>query len=194
MTDQQILEGILQGGRRESESIVYLYETNARKIRSFLLSKASTATSKEPDDIIWEGLEALVLNVKMRKFEIRESSSLAAYYTEICKRLWYKHLDSEKARVLRQSIYMENEVMQIPDVSVLISQKETWDSYLVLFDKLGKNCKRIIQMTFILGYKVGDLAKKLIQEGLYENEQVVRNAKNKCLKKAMEIMNARDGK
>lgn len=37
-------------------------------------------------------------------------------------------------------------------------------------------------MVFGLGYSIKEMAKELVDEGLYENEQVVRNAKSKCLK------------
>ena len=64
----------------------------------------------------------------------------------------------------------------------MISESETWNRYLEIFEQIGKNCKRILQMVYGLGYSIKEMANVLVEEGLYENEQVVRNAKSKCLK------------
>lgn len=93
-----------------------------------------------------------------------------------------KYISSEEARSMREMSYgADNEYID-QDVSVMISESETWNHYLEIFEQIGKNCKRILQMVYGLGYSIKEMANVLVEEGLYENEQVVRNAKSKCLK------------
>lgn len=183
MTDLEIVNGIKEGGVAGSKAIGFLYEQNKFEINSFLEKWKSQECAKEPNDIIWEGMEALVNNIINGKYQIQEGIYLKTYLKSILKNLWFKHLSSEKARMGRQHAYHQgNEGLEM-DVSEILAEKEIWDAYLAVFEKVGKNCKRILQMFFGLGYSIKELAQQLMKEGLYENEQVVRNAKSKCLKR-----------
>lgn len=183
MIDSEIVNGIKEGGGAERKAIGFLYEQNKFEINSFLEKWKSQECAKEPNDIIWEGMEAMVNNIKSGKYQIHEGIYLKTYLKSILKNLWFKHLSSEKARMGRQHAYHQgNEGLEM-DVSEILAEKEIWDGYLAIFEKAGKNCKRILQMVYGLGYGIKELAEELIDEGLYENEQVVRNAKSRCLKK-----------
>lgn len=184
------MEGINKGGIAESKAIGLLYDTNKSEILAFINRINSKEGAKEPEDIVWEGMEALVNNIKAGKYQIQKDIPLKAYLKSILKNLWLKNLSSENARSARQEVYFEGNNTTEIDVSEIITEKETWDKYLAIFDKVGKNCKKILQMVFGLGYSIKDLAQKLIEEGLYDNEQVVRNAKSKCLKRVTEELTA----
>ncbi|UBM58197.1 hypothetical protein LAG90_15430 [Marinilongibacter aquaticus] len=183
MTDSELVEAILKGGIDQNKAIEFLYESSRGQIVSFLEKARSVESSKEPEDVIWEGMEALVGNILEGKFEKRPGTSIQGYFATIVKNIWYKHLSSEKARNNRQNIYGEEMDGAEDDVSSLIAEHETWNEYLATFDLAGKNCKRILQMVYGLGYTIKETAEELVAEGLYDNEQVVRNAKSKCLKK-----------
>jgi RNA polymerase sigma factor (sigma-70 family) len=186
LTDLEIVNGIKSGGVAENKAIALLYEQNKGEINGFLEKWRHQESAKEPNDIIWEGLEPLVNNIKNGKYQIQQGIYLKTYLKSILKNLWFKHLSSEKARMGRQHAYYEgNEGIEM-DVSEILAEKEIWDGYLAIFEKVGKNCKRILQMVYGLGYGIKELAQELIDEGLYGNEQVVRNAKSKCLKKVSE--------
>jgi DNA-directed RNA polymerase specialized sigma24 family protein len=184
-SDSLIVEGILAGGLAESKAIEALYNQNKSFFLRLLNEPLRLEQSKLPDDIIWEAIEAFVWNVKDAKYTPQESVPVAAYVRAIAKNLLLKYLSSENARRNRQGIYFEENDEVVADVSVAIVEKEKWDKYLEIFENAGKNCKRILQMVYGLGYSIKDLAEELISEGLFENEQVVRNAKSKCLKKVL---------
>jgi RNA polymerase sigma factor (sigma-70 family) len=183
--DSLIVEGILAGGLAESKAIEALYNQNKSFFLKLLNEPLRLEKSKLPEDIIWEAIEAFVWNVKDGKYTPQGSVPLAAYVRAIAKNLLLKYLSSENSRGNRQGIYLEENDEVEADVSEAIVEKEKWDKYLEIFEKAGKNCKRILQMVYGLGYSMKDLAEELISEGLFENEQVVRNAKSKCLKKVL---------
>jgi RNA polymerase sigma factor (sigma-70 family) len=183
--DSLIVEGILAGGLAESKAIEALYNQNKSFFLKLLNEPLRLEKSKLPEDIIWEAIEAFVWNVKDGKYTPQGNVPLAAYVRAIAKNLLLKYLSSENSRGNRQGIYLEENDEVEADVSEAIVEKEKWDKYLEIFEKAGKNCKRILQMVYGLGYSMKDLAEELISEGLFENEQVVRNAKSKCLKKVL---------
>lgn len=185
MSDDLIVEGILSGGYSESKAIGALYDQNKSFFLKVLNEPLRLEKSKQPEDIIWEAIEAFVWNVKDGKYKIQENIPIAMYVRVIAKNLLLKYLSSENARGIRQSTYLEEIDASLGDASEAIVEKEKWDKYLRIFENAGKNCKRILQMVYGLGYSINEMAKELIEEGIFENEQVVRNAKSKCLKKVM---------
>lgn len=183
--DQEIINGILNGGLEESKAIEALYDQNYSFFLSVLREPFRLEKSKTPDDIIWEAIESFVWNVKDEKYVYQENVSLAVYVKAIAKNLLLKYISSENARGNRQGIYIEDDQKYDQDVSEILIEKEKWDAYLEIFENAGKNCKRILQMVYGLGYGIKEMAIALINEGLFENEQVVRNAKSKCLKRVL---------
>ena len=161
---------------------MYIYKKNKSLLLTILRSSFRNERSKTPDDIIWETIEVFVNNVISGKFSIQENKTISAYIGKIAKNLMIKYLDSEDARGIREIHFGEEAETLEDDVSVAIAEQESWNNYLEIFEKIGKNCKRILQMVYGLGYSIKEMAKELVDEGLYENEQVVRNAKSKCLK------------
>lgn len=188
LTDTEIISSIRKGGNAENKAIEAIYEQNKSIILGFLAQRTNTEYAKDSEDILWEAMEALVLNIRNERYNVQDGVSLTGYFKSICKNLLLKALDSEHSRVNRQSIYAGFEDEIIPDVSAELIEKETWNAYVELFEKAGKNCRRILEMSFADGMKINEVAKTLITEGLYDNEQTVRNAKSKCLKKMKEMM------
>jgi RNA polymerase sigma factor (sigma-70 family) len=188
LSDAEILELLNRGGHYVSKAIEALYDQNKSLLQSILKSSFKSEKSKTSEDIIWETMEAFINNVNKGSFSLQEGISIAAYLRVISKNLMLKYVSSENARSLRQNSFsMEIEESEL-DVSHLIIEHEKWETYLQIFEKAGKNCKRILQMVYGLGYSIKELAKELIEEGIFENEQVVRNAKSKCLKNVLNLI------
>ena len=72
------------------------------------------------------------------------------------------------------------------DVSHYIANREQKAQLMGIVDSLGETCKKIL-----LAFYFDNLAMKDILQNLqYENEQVVRNKKYKCLKQLEQMMTA----
>ncbi len=185
-SDHEIIQGILSGGRAEEDAIGALYDNLHSVLSRYVSNKSSKTYAKEPEDIIWESIEAMVNNVKEGKYQPQSGTNIEAYIKMICKNLWHKYLASETAREGRQEQYVGFDFEDIDlDISQTIAQKETWDGYLSIFERVGKNCKELLSLTFADDMPMNELAKMMVATGKYENEQTVRNAKSKCLKKVL---------
>ena len=70
------------------------------------------------------------------------------------------------------------------DVSHYIANREIKAQLMKIVEGLGDNCKKIL-----LAFYFDNLAiKEILQNLQYENEQVVRNKKYKCLKQLEQLM------
>jgi RNA polymerase sigma factor (sigma-70 family) len=188
-TDEAIVEGILTGERKEHESLVALYKKFHVSLERFITHRSSGRDyAKQPDDIIWEAIEAFVVNVKKGSYSQNEAN-LETYLKSICKNLWFRYISSESSRDERQNKYMTEWDELDEDVSQTMIEQENWEHYINLVSKAGKNCRQILDMRLIDGFSMQEISQKLIADGVFENDQTVRNTKSKCLKKIMDMIN-----
>jgi len=183
-TDEQIVRGILTGGRERDKAIGAIYDQNRSFLMKFLSNRSNTKDYvKQPEDIIWESVEAVVHNIIEARYSHQPDKPLSAYLTTVCKNLWHKFLSQESNREARQDAFGQETDYEEPDVSVLLAEKEKWDTYLAIFDKAGKNCKQIFTLWLVEGMSGKEIAEVMMAAGKLKSEQSVRNAKSDCLEK-----------
>lgn len=188
-SDETIVSGIQEGGRREHDALVALYNKFRSPLERFINHRSSGRDyAKEPEDIIWETIEAFVVNVKKGSYSIGDAT-LETYLTSICKNLWFRYVSSEASRDERNSKYMTDWNELDDDVSETLINKENWEFYTHVVSQAGKNCRQILDMRLIDGLSMQEISQKLIANGTFENDQTVRNTKSKCLKKIMDMIN-----
>lgn len=188
-TDEAIVEGILTGERKEHEALVALYKKFHISLERFINHRSSGRDyAKQPEDIIWETIEAFVVNVKKGSFSIKDAA-LETYLKSICKNLWFRYISSENARDERQNKYMNDWEELDDNVSSTMIDQENWEHYIELVSNAGKNCRQILDLRLVDGFSMQEISQKLISEGVFENDQTVRNTKSKCLKKMMSMLN-----
>ena len=187
-SDESIVEGILVGGRKEHEALVALYKKFHVSLERFIIHRSTGRDyAKQPEDIIWEAIEAFVVNVKKGTFTLKDAT-LETYLKSICKNLWFRYISQEASREERQNRYMAEWDKLEDDVSDMLIEKENWEHYINLVSKLGKNCRQILDMRLVEGLSMQEISQRLIANGTFENDQTVRNAKSKCLKKIMDMI------
>ncbi|MCU0325176.1 MAG: sigma-70 family RNA polymerase sigma factor [Spirosomaceae bacterium] len=188
-SDKQIVEGILGDSRSRNASLTALYEQNRTFLIKFLQNKGhQQGFVREPEDIIWEAMTALLNNILDGKYQVNSSVPLSGYLTAICRNLWHKYLDQEQNRQERQFNFIEESQQTEPDITQILSNQQKWERYLEIFEKAGKNCKQIFTLWLVNGMDNKEIAEIMMQEGKLKNEQVVRNAKSDCLKKVTEML------
>ena len=70
------------------------------------------------------------------------------------------------------------------DVSHFIAGREAKAQVLQLVGQIGETCKKILLMFYYENLSIGEILENLH----YENEQVVRNKKYKCLKQLEQMI------
>jgi RNA polymerase sigma factor (sigma-70 family) len=189
LSDEAIIEGILMGGRKEHEALIALYNKFHVSLERFITHRSSGRDyAKQPEDIIWETIEAFVVNIKKGSYTSTEAS-LETYLKSICKNLWFRYISSESSRDERQNKYMSDWDELDDNVSNTLIDQQNWEYYINLVSKAGKNCRQILDMRLIDGFSMQEISQKLIAEGVFENDQTVRNTKSKCLKKMIDMLN-----
>jgi RNA polymerase sigma factor (sigma-70 family) len=182
LTDKSLIEE-LRSDANPDEAIRYLYRTQFGLTAAYI--KQNSGTEEDAEDIFQEVVLVFIEVLKKDKF--RGESSVSTFLYSLTRNIWLNELKKRGRSKLRDEIFEKGKETTEMDVTHYIVNREQKSELMQLVDKLGETCKKIL-----LAFYFENLAMREILETLnYENEQVVRNKKYKCLKQLEQMMAAK---
>jgi RNA polymerase sigma factor (sigma-70 family) len=122
----------------------------------------------------------------VQKDKFRGESTVKTFLFSLNRHVWLNELKRRGRALAREEKYSKgNEWVEL-DIGEHLAEKETKDLVVELMDQLGETCKQIL----VLYYYENNSMKQILENLHYENEQVVRNKKYKCLKQLEQTLNA----
>jgi RNA polymerase sigma factor (sigma-70 family) len=156
-----------------NRAILYLYQQYAASTSSFIIHYGGS--EQDADDVFQETVVAFIDTVKKGKY--RMEASIKTFLVSVAKNIWFNEIKKRERSDAREKIYERGRDQEVEDVGFQISDLERRRQLRDLIHQLGDSCKKILML-----YYYEDLSMKEIVDHLpYENEQVVRNKKYKCL-------------
>lgn len=125
----------------------------------------------------------LVLIDKVKTGQFRGDSSIKTFLSAIARNLWLYELRTRNRRNTREIIYMNGENKNEEPVDSFFDIQNT-NALLQVLEEVGDPCKKILTGFY---YEEKSM-KELLTEFDYENEQVLRNRKSKCMKKLKKML------
>ena len=179
LTDDQIILN-LQQGRDMEISIKYLYRLHFEVLSLYVINNNGSAADAE--DIFQEVIIAFIHLVKNGKF--RGEAGIRTFLYAMNRNTWLNELKKRGRAGARERKYeMGNQEPEQP-IDRVIANRETEKMLVDTMDQLGDTCKQVL----LLFYYENRSMKEILATLHYENEQVVRNKKYKCLKKLEELV------
>ena len=132
-------------------------------------------------DIFQEAVLVLIEKVKTGQF--RGESSIKTFLSAIARNLWLHELRTRSRRNNREVIYMNGEEKNEEPVHSFFNESSA-KALTTVLSHVGDICKKILTGFY---YEEKSM-KDLLSEFNYENEQVLRNRKSKCMKKLKELL------
>ncbi len=177
--DSSLIEAIAGTEAEMNEAIRFLYKKNFRLLTNYIVT--NNGTREEAEDIFQDVIVSFINIVKQQKF--RGESSIQTFLFTMNKHFWFNELKRKKNTYKRETKYVNEQVAQQNSITMEADPVHAKD-LINLLDQLGPKCKQIL-----VSYYYENQTIKEILSGLnYENEQVVRNKKYKCLKMLQEIV------
>src|SRR4030095_4010103 len=155
-------------------AILFLYQQYSETISSFITNNGGS--QQDADDIFQETVMAFIDTVQ--KGNYRMEASIKTFLVSIAKNLWYKEIKKKERSDFRDKVFEIGRGSEEIDVSHEISDREMKKELRELLNKLGESCKKILMLFYYENLSMREIVDHLH----YENEQVVRNKKYKCLK------------
>ncbi len=171
-TDSDLVEAIREKDMLE-QAISQLYLDQAESTRSFIMGKGGT--EQDADDIFQETIVSFIEIVQKGKF--RQESSIGTFLISISKNLWYNEIRRRQRAGNREKIFELDRNQEEGPVTETIQDREMKQQLNKLLQEMGESCRRILSLFYYENLSM----KEIVSQMHYENEQVVRNKKYKCL-------------
>lgn len=156
-----------------NDAIFFIYQEYSDTISSFIL--ANSGTPQDAEDIFQETVVTFIDLIKKDKF--RGEASVKTFLVAIARNTWFNELKKRERSGIREQLFEKSRETNEMDVSQYIADREMKQQFREVLNKLGEPCKKILTLFYYENLSMKDMLNHLP----YENEQVVRNKKYKCL-------------
>jgi RNA polymerase sigma factor (sigma-70 family) len=178
--DQQLIAA-MQNEREMDEAIRFIYRNYYGLLQQYVIN--NKGTKDDAADIIQETIVAFIEIVQQKKF--RGESSVKSFLYSVTRNLWLSELRRKNSADNRNRVFEQGkEALEETVVQHLIG-REHYRVIQDLFESLGDKCKQLLLLVYYENLSMKDIMEKMSQ---YQNEQVLRNKKYKCMKQLEQMM------
>jgi RNA polymerase sigma factor (sigma-70 family) len=139
---------------------------------------------EDAEDNFQEVVLTFINVVKLGKF--RGESSIKTFLYSISRNIWLNELKKRGRQEKRNKLFSNELVRNEANVQELISKREARKQVSDIIESLGDTCKKILLAFYYENLSIQEILLRLN----YQNEQVVRNKKSKCMKSLEEKIGA----
>ena len=169
-TDTEIINGLLAGGQEEDSCLSYLYKQNLRSITNMI--KENNGNEDEAKDIFQDAVVVFYEQVKTGKFQLEAKISTFLY--SVAKNMWLNKLKRSKLEVAYRNT---QDTDTADDLYEGVLEKEKQEIVHHVMNQLKDDCKQVLVYTIFENKAMKDVCDLMG----FQNEQVARNKKSKCL-------------
>jgi RNA polymerase sigma factor (sigma-70 family) len=179
--DQELVDN-LRTGQRVDEMIRSIYRNNFDSLTWYVMN--NSGNRQDAEDVFQEVVVTFIDLVKRDKF--RGESTVKTFLFSLNRHIWLNELKKRGRAMAREEKYEKAQDHVIQDTSEYIAERENKNEIIRLVGKLGENCQQILLLFYYENWPM----KQILETMHYENEQVLRNKKYKCLKQLEQILNS----
>ena len=177
----QELTAALKTDRQMNDAIRFIYQNYYGLLENYVVN--NKGTKEDAADIIQETIVAFIEIVQENKY--RGDASVKSFLYTITRNLWLSELRKRNSADNRNRVFEKGkDAIEQEAVQHLIRQ-EYKNSILDLFEKLGDKCKQLLLLVYYEDLSMKEIVDKMPD---YQNEQVLRNKKYKCMKQLEQMI------
>lgn len=157
-----------------NQTVQYLYKQYYGLLEKYVCN--NSGSKEDAEDVIQETMVAFIDMVQREKF--RGESEIGTFLYAIARNIWLGKIRKNNADNNRNELWASEIISYEADISDQIEKQESLKVIENLFSSIGDTCKKILTMFY---YQEASM-KEILLEVNFENEQVLRNKKSKCMK------------
>lgn len=178
--DSELVDN-LRTGQRMDETIKAIYRGHFDSLSWYVMN--NSGSRQDAEDIFQEVIVAFIDLVQKDKF--RGESTVKTFLFSLNRFTWLDELKRRGRALAREEKYERGQEKVELDTGAIIADREGKAEVVRLVGELGETCRKIL----LLFYYENLSMKEILEIMHYENEQVVRNKKYKCLKQLEQMVN-----
>ena len=176
-SDEELVNALIHKAGM-NQAIRYIYQSYFEDLSSLIIH--NSGTRQDAEDTIQEVIVTFIDIVRNGKF--RGESSIKTFLISLTRNLWLNNL-RKKERSSARDVIFEKQREQVEDNMLEhMAEREKKKQVLLLLEQAGEMCKKILLLFYFQEMSM----KEMVAHLPYDNEQVIRNKKSKCLQKLSE--------
>ena len=179
LSDEEIIAAIQADGRLGDAALKQVYLENRAAIDRMVLRL--NGNSEEAKDVMQEAILSFLENIRSGRF--KGESKISTYFFSIARFTWLNK-QKKKGREEEKKLGVKKENDSISHTDVHFISPSGLEEMVILFGRLGEDCRRVLIDSIYYGRSMHEIAKKR----QYQNEQVARNKKYTCLLKLKKLV------
>ena len=180
LADVQLIDA-LREDRTTDQAVRSLYRDYYESLSWYVMN--NNGSRQDAEDIFQEVVVAFIDLVRKNRF--RGESSVKTFLYSMNRHFWLNELKKRNRTLARESRYEAMQNNEVKDLDSELAGRESGQTIMRLVEQLGETCRKIL----LLFYFEGCSMKQILEQLHYENEQVVRNKKYKCIRQLEKIIN-----
>jgi len=176
--DQWIIDGLRDTNKvNRSKVLNFMYQKHYGMVESMILQ--NNGSQEDARDVFQDAIIVLVDNISIPSFKL--TSTLSTYLYAIARNVWLKKLKT-KGRINYEVEVQDIGLVEESHLDILVQSDEIKAIKNVLL-RLDKTCQEILEMFYFRRFSIDAIARAMN----YNNENVAKVKKSKCLKKLREM-------
>jgi RNA polymerase sigma factor (sigma-70 family) len=171
-TDAELIAAIGDANNL-NKAILFLYQQYSETTSSFIIGYGGSR--QDAEDVFQETVVSFIEIVKKGKY--RMEASIKTFLVSVARNIWLNEVKKRERSGHREKQFELGRDQKVEDVGQQIGDLEKKRQLRDLVYQLGEPCRKIL----LLFYYENLSMKEIVDHLPYENEQVVRNKKYKCL-------------
>lgn len=170
----------LRAGKSIDESIKAIYRNHFESLCWYIMN--NSGSRQDAEDVFQEVVLSFIDLVQKDKF--RGESTVKTFLFSLNRHTWLNELKRRGRALAREEKYERGQDKTEMDAGHYIADREGKAEVTRLVGELGETCRKIL----LLFYYENLSMREILETLHYENEQVVRNKKYKCLKQLEQMI------
>lgn len=179
-SDAEIITAIKEDEQID-KALGYIYRNYYSLLEQYVVS--NKGSRQDAADIIQETIVAFVEIVQENKF--RGESSVSSFLYGITRNLWLSEMRKRSNADNRNRVFEKGKDVTEDAVVQHLIGREHYGIIQDLFERLGEKCKQLLLLVYYEDMSMKDIVERM---PIYQNEQVLRNKKYKCMKQLEQMI------
>ena len=179
ITDSELVLAISDKAQL-NDAIHSIYRQYSDLVSSFLVNYG--ASQQDADDVFQETVIAFINIVQQGKY--RMEASVKTFLVSVARNIWRNEQKKRLRTDFREKSFESGRPQMDDGINEWINESEKKRQLRDLVFMLGEPCRKLLTLFYYENLSM----KEMLNYLPYENEQVVRNKKYKCLQQLTDIM------
>jgi len=179
-SDDELIRDLRTASQMDA-AIKFIYREYYSLLENYILN--NKGDKEDAADVIQETIVAFIEVVEQNKF--RGDASVKSFLYSITRNIWLSELRKRNSAENRNRVFEKGkDTIEQEAINHLI-RREHSNAIQQLFESLGEKCKQLLMLVYYEEMQMSDIAEMMPG---YQNEQVLRNKKYKCMKQLEQMM------